>query len=219
MLQKINMGNAFPRKSLINMKTKALLLGALLAGSALTASAQSAGDFRFGVTAGMNVPKITDLNADCRIGFNVGVRGEYNFTNNVFADFGLSFTQKGCEYEYMDDDVAKVKMTPGYLEIPLNVGYRFNLGNNVSIFGATGPYFAFGVCGKTKVELLGKEDKVDFFDGDNGANVFDAGWGVKLGVEAKDFQIGFGYEYGFTKVVDDTSCHNSNFMVNVAYMF
>lgn len=198
------------------MKTKAFLLGALLAGSALTASAQSAGDFRFGVTAGMNVANITDSDADCRIGFNVGLRGEYNFTNNVFVDFGLSFTQKGCKY---GEDGEEIKMNPGYLQIPVNVGYRFNVGDNVSIFGATGPYFAFGVCGKTKVEALGLEAKTDFFDGDEGANVFDAGWGVKLGVEAKGFQIGLGYEYGFTKVFDETSCHNSNFMVNVAYMF
>ena len=73
------------------MKAKAFLLTALLAGSALTASADNG--FRFGVTAGMNVPNITNSDGDCRIGFNVGVRGEYNFTNNLYVTV-LSFSRR-----------------------------------------------------------------------------------------------------------------------------
>ncbi len=205
------------------MKVKSLCMAALMACGALTASAQQAGEFRFGVTAGMNVPKITDNNSDCRIGFHAGVRGEYNFTNNLYTNFGLQFTQKGCEADAEFEGVeGKVKMNPGYLEIPLNIGYRFNLGNNVSIFGETGPYFAFGVCGKEKVEVNtaigGGSVKHDFF-GDDGAQTFDGGWGLRLGVEASGFQIGLGYEYGFSKVWENSSCHNSNFIIGLSYMF
>lgn len=57
------------------MKIKTLLMTAVMAVCSLAASAQSAGEFRFGVTAGMNVAKITDTESDCRIGFNVGVKG------------------------------------------------------------------------------------------------------------------------------------------------
>lgn len=195
------------------MKIKTLLMTAVMAVCSLAASAQSAGEFRFGVTAGMNVAKITDTESDCRIGFNVGVKGEYNFTKNVYGTAGLLFTQKGMKAELIGDK-ATLKCNPGYLQIPVNIGYRFIVGDGVSVFGETGPYFAFGVCGKSK--LLG--EKADFF-GDNAGQTFDCGWDVKLGVEASGFQIGLGYEYGFTKVWEDTSSHNSNFMVSVAYMF
>lgn len=198
-------------------------MAALLACGALTASAQSKGDLRWGITAGMNVANITDTESDCRIGFNVGVRGEYNFTNNLYGNFGLLFTQKGCMDEYEEaGQKLKYKANPGYLQIPLHIGYRFNVGNNVSIFGETGPYFAFGVCGKNKIELdtsVGDgEEKVDFF-GDEGAKTFDGGWGLRAGVEANGFQISLGYEYGFSKVWEDSSSHNSNFTVGLSYMF
>lgn len=200
------------------MKLKTLFMTAMMAVFALTASAQSAGDVRFGVTAGMNVANITDTESDCRIGFNVGVKGEYNFSNNLYGTAGLLFTQKGCKADeaiYPGKSVT-IKCTPGYLQLPVNIGYRYNVGDGVSIFGETGPYFAVGVCGKYKAG----DEKIDFF-GDDGVDAkrFDCGWDVKVGVEASGFQIGLGYEYGFTKVWEDTSAHNSNFMVSVAYMF
>ena len=174
------------------MKAKAFLLTALLAGSALTASADNG--FRFGVTAGMNVPNITNSDGDCRIGFNVGVRGEYNFTNNLYVNGAFLFTQKGNEYETTISGVTgKVKNNPGYLEIPLALGYRFDLGNHVYLFGETGPYFAFGVCGKQKLDvessLVNYSKKEDFF--------------------------------GFSKIWDTNGDgnHNSNFNVGVSYMF
>lgn len=214
------------------MKAKAFLLTALLAGSALTASADNG--FRFGVTAGMNVPNITNSDGDCRIGFNVGVRGEYNFTNNLYVNGAFLFTQKGNEYETEETTISgisvtdKVKNNPGYLEIPLALGYRFDLGNHVYLFGETGPYFAFGVCGKQKHKIdwessfvnYSEKEKVDFF-GEDRAQTFDGGWGLRIGVEASGFQVHLGYEYGFSKIgyIYDEGCHNSNFNVGVSYMF
>lgn len=203
------------------------MAAALVCGS-LTAMAQSAGNFRFGVTAGMNVTNITDSEGDSRIGFNVGLRGEYNITNNVYLGAGLLFSQKGNKYDSAFEDIeVTCKNNPGYIEIPLAVGYRFDFGNNVYLFGETGPYFAFGVCGKTKLDsnidseivenLLDKLES-DFF-GDDGAKTFDAGWGLRVGVEFSKFQVHLGYEYGFSKVWEDSSSHNSNFNVGVSYMF
>lgn len=202
------------------MKVKALTLAALLCAGALTASAQKAGDVRFGVTGGMNVSNITDSSGDARIGFHIGVRGEYNFTNNVYGNVGLLFSQKGTKKDY--DDGSSVSFNPGYLELPIHVGYRYDLGNNVSIFGETGPYLAVGVCGKSKYkETLGDASvtvKSDFF-GDNGAQRFDGGWGLRVGFEASSFQMHLGYDYGFAKLFDAGSNHNSNFTVGVSYMF
>ena len=185
---------------------------------ALTASAQEKGDFRFGVTAGMNVSNITDMEMDSRIGFHVGAKAEYNITDNLYGNAALLFSQKGNKKE---EGSIEATSNPGYLELPIHIGYRFKMGDKVSIFGETGPYFAYGICGKDKLEGTGVADyDVKFFDYDN-VNKFDFGCGVKAGVEYANFQIGLGYEYGITKVfdIDDVKPHNSNFMVSVAYMF
>ena len=197
---------------------KKFLMTLAVACFALTASAQEKGDFRFGVTAGMNVSNITDMKMDSRIGFHVGAKAEYNITDNLYGNAALLFSQKGNQKE---EGAYKETENPGYIELPIHIGYRFKMGDKVSIFGETGPYFAYGICGKDKLEGTGVADyDVKFFDYDN-ANKFDFGWGVKAGVEYAKFQISLGYEYGITKVfdIDDVKPHNSNFMVSVAYMF
>lgn len=194
---------------------KKILMVVMLFSGVLTGFAQSGGDFRFGVTGGMNVPNITDMETDCRIGFNVGGRVEYNFSKSFFMTSGLLLTQKGY------DSDAGYSANPLYLEIPIHFGGRYSLGNSVSIFGETGPYFAFGVGGKAKyqedVNGMSVEVKDDFF-GDNAGNIFDCGWGLRAGVEVSNIQIHLGYEYGFTKVFEDGG-HNSNFMVGLTYYF
>ena len=196
---------------------KKFLMTLAVACFALTASAQEKGDFRFGVTAGMNVSNITDTETDSRIGFHVGAKAEYKVTNNLYGSAALLFSQKGCQFE---EDGEKLTANPGYIELPIHIGYRFKMSEKVSIFGETGPYFAYGICGKDKFEGPGLDEDTKFFDYDN-ANKFDFGWGVKAGVEYAKFQISLGYEYGITKVfdADDFKPHNSNFMVSVAYMF
>ena len=196
---------------------KKFLMTLAVACFALTASAQEKGDFRFGVTAGMNVSNITDMKMDSRIGFHVGAKAEYNITDNLYGNAALLFSQKGNQKE---EGAYKETENPGYIELPIHIGYRFKMGDKVSIFGETGPYFAYGICGKDKLEGPGLDEDTKFFDYDN-ANKFDFGWGVKAGVEYAKFQISLGYEYGITKVfdADDFKPHNSNFMVSVAYMF
>lgn len=207
---------------------KKFLMTLAVACFALTASAQEKGDFRFGVTAGMNVSNITDMEMDSRIGFHVGAKAEYNITDNLYGNAALLFSQKGNKKE---EGSIEATSNPGYLELPIHIGYRFKMGDKVSIFGETGPYLAYGICGKSKAEVSGNgesaEGKVDFFgdeDDDDclGGKRFDFGWGVKVGVEAAKFQISLGYEYGITKVFkseDNFKPHNSNLMVSVAYMF
>lgn len=197
---------------------KKLFLTLAVACLGLTASAQEKGDIRFGVVAGMNVSNITDMkDFDSRIGFHVGAKAEYNLSENLYGNAGVIFSQKGNKLSEGDYEETN---TPGYIEVPINFGYRYKISDGVSVFGETGPYLAFGICGKAKQEEDGEEYKADFFDNDE-ASKFDFGWGVKVGVEASKFQISVGYEYGITKVFDvkGSSPHNSNLMVSVGYMF
>ncbi len=205
------------------MKIKHLIACAAVAFSALTASAQEG--LRFGVTAGMNVSNITDLKQDCKLGFNAGVRGEYNFNKNLYMNAGLIWSMQGT-YKKVENEFGSVtyKTNPSYLQIPIHVGGRICLGDGVSVFGETGPYFAVGVCGKNKISsdtVLGEgEGDSDYF-GDNGAKRFDAGWGIRAGVEVSNIQIHLGYDHGFVKVYDTDNIkpYNWNFSVGLSYMF
>ena len=193
-------------------------MSALLSlGGTLTANAQSAGQVRFGVTGGMNVTGITDIEgSESKIGFNLGLRGEYNFSKNVYVNAGLLWSMKGVKY-----GDGNIKDNPSYLEIPIAVGGRYFISDGLSIFAETGPYFAVGVCGKSKAETkvgnIESTVKVDYF-GDDGAKRFDAGWGLRAGVEVNKFQVHLGYEHGFVNIYDD-NCKNWNFNVGVSYMF
>lgn len=192
------------------MRLKAILIAALMVCGVSTVSAQVEKGFRYGVTAGLNTSNYSEGDMDSRIGFHVGVRGEYSFSNSLYGTASLLFSQKGAKAGEGD---YKVKYNPGYLELPIMVGYRYGFDNGLSIFGETGPYFAYGICGKQK---LGDE-KYDFFE--DGVKKFDAGWGIHAGVEYSKFQIRVGYEFGLSKVYDENDAKNRNLMVSVGYMF
>ena len=136
---------------------------------------------------GMNMSNFTgDMDTDMRIGFNVGVGMEYQFSDMWSIQPSLMFTQKGAKQD-------EVKMNPMYLEIPVLAAARFAIADNQNIVVKAGPYFAFGIAGKCKIG----DEKIDFFgDGDDqfGAKRFVAGLGVGVAYEINKFFISFSTE-------------------------
>lgn len=199
---------------------KKLFLTLAVACLSLTANAQEKGEIRLGAIAGMNISNIAGYSMSERIGFHVGAKAEYNFNDGLYANAGLLFTQKGCT---KDENDFERTHTPGYLEIPINLGYRYSISEGVGVFGETGPYFAFGICGKSKSEYKinghSEESKDDFF-GEKDVHRFDLGWGLKVGVEVHKFQIAIGYEFSIPPVstLSNEETYNTNVMVSVSYM-
>ncbi|MDY4743769.1 MAG: porin family protein, partial [Bacteroidaceae bacterium] len=116
---------------------------------------------------GMNISNFRHPDAafdgltDPKAGFNLGVRGEYMLPScyGVFVNLGVNYTMKGAKMDVAaslpDDYSCTVKYRPCYIEIPLHVGYRFNVLDNLGVFADFGPYFAIGVNGKEKTEFEG----------------------------------------------------------------
>lgn len=176
---------------------KKLFAVAILALATLSINAQDFKKFRFGPTAGLNVAKVTDLDAKMAIGFNVGARAEYNFNDNIYLGGGLLLSQKGWKYD-------GYTATAGYLEIPINAGYRYCVNDNFALFGEFGPYIGVGIYGKDS-----------YFDA---AKRFDFGLDAAVGCEISKFQVRLGYELGLTNVYPGGG-KNRNLFVGVAYMF
>ena len=170
---------------------------------------------------GMNMSNCTgDMDTDMKIGFNVGVGMEYQFSDMWSIQPSLMLTQKGAKIK---EDGETMKFNPMYLEIPVLAAARFAVADNQNIVVKAGPYFAFGVAGKVKVG----DDKADFFgDGDDqfGGKRFDCGIGVGVAYEIGKFFVGLDGEFGFTNVVDFKSDgvsnpKNMNFSIGVGYKF
>ena len=173
---------------------------------------------------GMNISNFRQPNSlvdgltDPKAGFNLGVRGEYMLPScyGVFVNLGVNYTMKGAKMDVAaslpDDYSCTVKYRPCYIEIPLHVGYRFNVLDNLGVFADFGPYFAIGVNGKEKTEFDG--DAVEDYSKKLFRNSkmilgeiqrYDFGLGFRVGAEyANHHSLNFSFDWGLTDMYRDS---------------
>ena len=173
---------------------------------------------------GMNISNfrqpnsLVDALTDPKAGFNLGVRGEYMLPScyGVFVNLGVNYTMKGAKMDVAaslpDDYSCTVKYRPCYIEIPLHVGYRFNVLDNLGVFADFGPYFAIGVNGKEKTEFEG--DAVEDYSKKFFRNSkmilgeiqrYDFGLGFRVGAEyANHHSLNFSFDWGLTDMYRDS---------------
>lgn len=167
-------------------------------------------------------------------GVKVGLGMEYAFNDLVALQPSLFFSQKGAVYNIDDLGIEGIAGASGevranqlYLEIPVNVQFRFDVADNIDLLFATGPYLACGVGGKTKTEVnvnvggfeASDSEKINTF-GDDGAGLrrFDAGWGVGIGLDINRILVGLDTQFGFCNLYEDGP-HNANISITVGYRF
>lgn len=173
---------------------------------------------------GMNISNFRHPDAafdgltDPKAGFNLGVRGEYMLPScyGVFVNLGVNYTMKGAKMDVAaslpDDYSCTVKYRPCYIEIPLHVGYRFNVLDNLGVFADFGPYFAIGVNGKEKTEF--DVDAVEDYSKKFFRNSkmilgeiqrYDFGLGFRVGAEyANHHSLNFSFDWGLTDMYRDS---------------
>ena len=190
----------------------------------------------FNVKAGLNLSSYIGENSDhskFKPGARIGVGMEYQFSDLVSLQPSLFFSQKGAKYSsgysgsVVDAD-ADVKINQLYLELPINVQFRFNIADNTNLVIATGPYLVYGVGGKAKFDgkasvggiNINGEEKVDTISDDGlNYNRFDAGWNIGLGVEFGRILVGVDTQLGFCKIMDGDAPHNANIGITLGYKF
>ena len=210
-----------------------LVAVALLIG--VSASAQDK-PITFGVKAGMNLSNFSGSgvsDSDAKIGFNVGVTMDYAFSQELYLMTALEFTMKGGKSEgsisYGGVSFeGKETSNPMYLQIPVHIGYKFAIAENTNLVLHAGPYVAYGIAGKYKLEGKASvgdasgeiKPETDFF-GDDMFNRFDFGLGLGVGVEFGQFNIGLGYDLGVVNIsgVSEAKVRNMNAYLTVGYKF
>lgn len=217
------------------MKRTTLLLTLLL----IITLPLAAQNFRIGATAGVNLndPQIVES----KMGFSVGAKGEFGFkglSEGWYMDAALLLESHAWKCTFWGPGFPTYKwlrqtVTPWYLNVPVHVGYRFPVSQNVKLFVNAGPYMAIGLFGKMKhdaVMLDGKIKKGTLLDnvftseypsGGKAQNRFNWGAGVRFGVEIMDkYQVVLGYDRGLNRFSYDFGISRTNlFSVSAAYMF
>ena len=137
---------------------------------------------------------------EAKFAYKVGIGLEVPFANTNVWSFqtGLNFISKGVKGNGVTDawDVVDVTINQLYLELPLMVGARIHTASNFDLLFKGGPYLAYGVGGKTKID--GVSEKADTF-GDDGLKRFDAGLGLGVAFEFGKIVVGVETGTSFTK--------------------
>ena len=108
---------------------------------------------------GMNVTKLKNSGYGAKAGAMLGVRADYVLpkAHGVYLTAGIDWTMKGGKQsDYPDtkeEYLGVAKYVLHYIEVPVRVGFRYNLTENIGIYGEVGPYFAVGVGGRHKLSI------------------------------------------------------------------
>ena len=200
----------------------AIALGLLI--SNIQVKAQSASPMSFNVEAGWTLSKPTDTDK-AKSGFNIGITAEYLLSRSWFVDAGVKLQSKPWEINHSSiiegQRGISVKATPYYLNIPIHVGYRFTLTDNVALTGAVGPYIGIGLWGSGKESAATISEKVDnVFD--DWMKRFEIGADICIGAEfMKRYLVSAGYSIQFNNFDNGglLSNRNQTFSLSVGYKF
>ena len=178
--------------------------------------------------AGVNFSNVSITNggrfdeANVLTSYQFGVTFDNHLAKAAYLQFGIHYSGKGAKMELGDKNTDltwyESKSNPFYIEIPLNVVLKCS-GKKETCFLGAGPYMAFGVGGKNKVEgkidntYFKKEDKIKFTDEEQSSTLppqdlagfpimkrMDYGFNILAGVECKKLVFKAQYGYGLARL-------------------
>lgn len=224
----------FSSKNHINyfMKSKVLLIALAITVLAVGAKAQNT---TFGVRAGLNFQNLTGddgyghkLDKKLKTGINIGLNAEIPIAEDFYVQPGLLFTTKGAK----DKTYRKINIKISYLEIPINLLFKPELGDGKLLLGF-GPYIGIAVGGSYTDANGNKADfkfahKVTVAEYANGPYIrrMDFGGNLLAGYELSNklsFQLNaqLGMTNIQTKIEGQTTvkAKNTGFGISVGYRF
>ena len=153
--------------------------------------------------------------------FQAGFIGDFSLGKFASLQPGLLVTGKGSKTqsgEPTDANYFKATTNPIYLEVPLNLVFKFGADGGPNFFAGAGPYVAIGIAGKNKTEgnFLGtsfsNESDIDWSNDDpttlnyeEGAGFgimkrFDYGLNGTAGIDLKKAVLSVNYGLGLAKL-------------------
>ena len=107
-------------------------------------------------------------------------------------------------------------MSGAYLQLPLWAGFKLRVTEDIALLFSLGPYFAYGLHGKSKMGSF----EVDTFSDDMVKN-FDCGAMSGVGLEWQNLNFGIGGESGMVNIMQEgnSKAENRNVTFFVGYKF
>lgn len=205
----------------------------LIASMSLIALGAKAQQVTFAPEVGLNLfnqtQKLgnTELSPDYKVGFKAGGVVNIPVVAGFYIQPGVFYSTKGWK---LNSELLGVKTdisnNLGYIEVPVNALYRFDLGNAGGLFVSAGPYAAIAVNGKTKttVNIAGIETENSEntkFGGDAGElKRFDYGLNAGLGYETPwGVYVRAQYGLGLANLsnVDNSTIRNKGFQFSLGF--
>lgn len=201
-------------------KLMMVLAGALMWGA--TANAQTDFILRGGFATNQFVGD-DYKNSDMNPGYNVGLELNNYINKGLYWNTGLLFGSRG--YKISDGNRAanySYKFRAHNLQIPVTIGYKYDLGSGFALDGRIGGFFSADLAGKlkTEAEVAGYSTSTETKIGDmNGYHRCDGGLLIGVGVWYQNINLDFAYQRGFGKLSDNDKGSASNFLIRLGYAF
>ena len=177
---------------------------------------------KYGIIGGVNINKEnrTGFSAtDGLLGYHFGVQAEYFLKNNIYFSSSLLFIQKGSKIDTTmpeDNTPLTIKKRNHYLEIPIHVGYKWNMSQNFALLGSVGPYIGVGLFGKQK----GSQGTTVNLYKHEGDKRFEMGFSSNINIQIYEhYRFGVGYHHAFTNAQKWTGDENRNITFSLSYIF
>lgn len=166
----------------------------------------------------------------------VGVGLDVPLTGLVSFQTGLAWVSKGASLDVdltgadleMGSEIGVVDahVNQNYFEMPLLAAFHVGTASNFDMVFTVGPYLAYGVNGKTSVDVDDLSVSVNSF-GDSevlrqkieGLNRFDAGLQAGVALDFAKWTVGLDGGFGLCKIASGKSPKNLAFFFTAGYKF
>lgn len=221
---------------------KKLMIAALalgLSASAFAIDYEPEEGLTYQINAGMTISSITNFNVagvnhgGGKVGATFGIKADYVLPNaaGTYLSAGIDWAMKGCSRSGKEAglnisdltksyDITETK-TLHYIQIPIHVGFRYNLLEDIGFYGEFGPYFAMGVNARNSFDIdydgswaTDKEKDLSYnaFSEQSGEDlqyapyfqIWDFGIGFRVGAEYDNhYSLNIGMDWGITDMLRD----------------
>ncbi len=157
------------------------------------------------------------------IGFKAGAMVDIGIYKGFYLQPGAFYSVKGAKYESAILNAnSEVKLN--YIEVPVNLAYRYDFDKAGALFVAVGPYLGIGLNGKTKSTVFGisGEEDIKFGDASDEMKKLEYGMNFGLGyISPVGIYIRGQYGMGFTNLSQATNStwKNRVWSVSLGYAF
>lgn len=188
---------------------KKILLVVAVALVSLVAKAEVNEGFRMGLRGSIGLTNLVYEGDKAGLGYGADWVWEQNFTPMFYVQSGLGIQ----DYVHTESDIMG-NISATFAQLPVHVGGRYYLSEDVSLFLQGGPTLGFGLWGSTIKYSGGSE--FGYFDLFRRA---DLGIGARVGVELSKIQVGASLNYGLISQHEKVNAHNMCFNLSCGYFF